>query len=965
MLISWDISLVALSVMVAVVGSFTALTHAQRMRENTGRAAMWWMIIGGITLGTAIWSMHFIGMLAFHLPIPLSYDLRLTLLSVVPAIAAALLGFRVLRSKRIRPARLLVSGLLMGTGISAMHYTGMAALKMSPPLRYDMPILVLSVLIAVAASWAALLMMYRGERIRLKPVSRFALGALIMGLAISSMHYIAMLGVEVAPDSMCLSAAASIEPHILGFMATLTSMFWFGGGLLATLFDHRMARQNQHALAELARVHEATKLMAQRQAAEMTLSLRDSHETLQRVLDSVAEGIYGVDMEGRCTFINASGLSMLGYADSGELVGKNIHALIHHSYPDGSRYPAHECRMYKAFSKHQEVRVDDEVFWRKDGTSFPVEYWSHPIVKDGTVRGSVATFFDISERKRSEAALKESVAFSESLLQTIPVPVFHKNTQGRYTGCNSAFAEFIGKSKGEIVGKTVFEIAPQSLSNIYRDKDLDLLVADEGVQVYESSVKHADGTLHDVIFHKARMVGSVGEPTGIIGVILDITERKQSEQQIYQLAFFDPLTNLPNRRLLLDRLKQAFAVSARNQHHGAIMFLDLDHFKTLNDSKGHEIGDQLLIEVAARLTSCVRDGDTVARLGGDEFVVVLETLSTHAREAATQSERIAEKIQLALNRPYRLKDGNHHTTPSIGIALFSGHQNSVDDLLKYADIAMYQAKSAGRNAIRFYDPETQSAIETRADLETELRHALEHRHFQLHYQIQVDSTGKMLGAEVLLRWEHPQRGLIPPEQFIPILEESGMIVPAGLWVMQTVCSQLRDWQESKLTRDLVLAVNVSAKQFRQPDFVARVQQVLQDSGARSSRLKLELTESMVLENVEDTIAKMLEIKRLGVSFSMDDFGTGYSSLQYLKRLPLDQIKIDQSFVRDIASDPNDAAIVKTIIAMAEAMGLDVIAEGVETAAQQEFLDRHGCRSFQGYLFGKPLAVGQLEAMLSA
>jgi EAL domain-containing protein (putative c-di-GMP-specific phosphodiesterase class I) len=277
---------------------------------------------------------------------------------------------------------------------------------------------------------------------------------------------------------------------------------------------------------------------------------------------------------------------------------------------------------------------------------------------------------------------------------------------------------------------------------------------------------------------------------------------------------------------------------------------------------------------------------------------------------------------------------------------------------------MYQAKSAGRNAIRFYDPETQSAIETRADLETELRLALENRHFHPYYQIQVDSELRPLGAEVLLRWKHPQRGLIAPEQFIPILEESGMIVPVGLWVLQVACEQLRAWQDSaSTTRDLTLAVNVSAKQFHQPDFVIRVQRVLQHSGANPAQLKLELTESMVLENVEDTIAKMLELKTLGVSFAMDDFGTGYSSLQYLKRLPLDQIKIDQSFVRDIASDPNDAAIVKTIIAMAEAMGLDVIAEGVETKAQHEFLDRHGCRSFQGYLFGKPVAIAQLELQI--
>jgi EAL domain-containing protein (putative c-di-GMP-specific phosphodiesterase class I) len=316
-----------------------------------------------------------------------------------------------------------------------------------------------------------------------------------------------------------------------------------------------------------------------------------------------------------------------------------------------------------------------------------------------------------------------------------------------------------------------------------------------------------------------------------------------------------------------------------------------------------------------------------------------------------------------LSQPYQLGNYAHHTTPSIGVVLFRGHLQSLDDVLKYADTAMYQAKTAGRNTIRFYDPLMQAAIEARADLEEELRHALELDQLCLHYQIQMDSRNRSLGAEVLLRWQHPKRGLVPPVQFISLAEETGLIVPIGLWVLQTACAQLKSWQGDVLTRDLTLAVNVSAKQFRGKDFVAQVQRVLVETGAKPALLKLELTESTVLENVEDTIAKMRELKLLGVSFSMDDFGTGYSSLQYLKRLPLDQIKIDQSFVRDIVSDANDAAIVQTIIAMSEVLGLSVIAEGVETEAQREFLDLRGCHAFQGYLFGKPLPLPDFEAGL--
>ncbi|MBI5889143.1 MAG: EAL domain-containing protein [Nitrosomonadales bacterium] len=591
-----------------------------------------------------------------------------------------------------------------------------------------------------------------------------------------------------------------------------------------------------------------------------------------------------------------------------------------------------------------------------------VEVHSSPMEVDGQSL-LFSIIHDITERQHAEAALRQSVALSESLIQAMPVPVFHKDAQGRYTGCNAAFTGFIGKSCDEIVGKTVFEVSPQSFSQTYRDKDLELLDDPAGVQVYESQVKHSDGTVRDVVFHKARMLDDKGRPTGIIGVILDITDRKLAEQRIHQLAFYDPLTELPNRRLLLDRLHQEFAIGARTGLYGALLFLDLDNFKTLNDTKGHDIGDMLLVEVAKRLVANVRDGDTVARLGGDEFVVILESLDPVAAEAAAQAEHVAEKIRDALSESCVLNQRQYHTTPSIGIALFRGHEDTLDNMLKYADTAMYQAKTAGRNTIRFYDPAMQAAIEARADLEDELRKAIVQQQFCLHYQVQVDSLGRPLGAEVLLRWEHPERGLVSPMQFIPPAEDTGLILPIGLWVLQTACAQLAAWQHDALTRDLTLAVNVSAKQFRQPDFVSQVQRILVESGAKPSHLKLELTESTVLENVEDTIAKMRELKLLGASFSMDDFGTGYSSLQYLKRLPLDQIKIDRSFVRDITSDPNDAAIVQTIIAMTDALGLNVIAEGVETEAQRAFLDRHGCHVFQGYLFGKPIPLKEFEALM--
>ncbi|MBU1447092.1 MAG: EAL domain-containing protein [Gammaproteobacteria bacterium] len=715
------------------------------------------------------------------------------------------------------------------------------------------------------------------------------------------------------------------------------------------------------ALLPNGRVYGSCRDIRDRKSAER--ALHDSRKQLQMFMDSIAEGMYGVDTEGRCTFVNTALLRILGYEKEEDLLGKNMHEIIHYAHADGSPYPSRDCLAYQAYIRDEATHSDDEVFWRKDGTPVAVEYWSQPMHKGNQAVGAVVTFLDISERKQGEVALQESVSFSDSLLQTMPVPVFHKDTEGRYTGCNTAFAEFIGKDKADIIGKTVFEIAPQPQSEVYRDKDLDLLTSETGVQVYESNVKHCDGTLHDVIFHKARLNDSNGDPMGIIGVILDITDRKQSERDIHQLAFYDPLTQLPNRRLLMDRALQALSVSARSERYGALMLLDLDDFKKVNDSKGHDVGDQLLCEVAERLRRTVREGDSVARLGGDEFVVVLEELGQSAAEAAAQAELVAEKIRDVLNDPYLLEGNRHFSSPSIGVVLYRGHEETIENLLKFADIAMYQSKQAGRNTIRFYDPAMQAAIDTRLELESELDIAIREKQLQLYYQVQVDGMRRPLGAEVLMRWQHPQRGLILPAQFIPLSEDTGQIEVMGMWALRTACLQLKSWQQHAHTRHLTLAVNVSARQFRKAEFVAQVSRVLLDTGARPSLLKLELTESTVLLDVEDTIAKMRELKLLGISFSMDDFGTGYSSLQYLKRLPLDQIKIDQSFVRDIASDPNDAAIVQTIIAMTGALGLNVLAEGVETPEQQEFLELRGCYNFQGFLFGKPLPLEEFEAAL--
>jgi diguanylate cyclase (GGDEF)-like protein len=455
--------------------------------------------------------------------------------------------------------------------------------------------------------------------------------------------------------------------------------------------------------------------------------------------------------------------------------------------------------------------------------------------------------------------------------------------------------------------------------------------------------------------------GSDGEVSHYVGTHYDITERKLAEERIKELAFFDPLTRLPNRTLLMDRLRQAMTASSRNGSHAALLFIDLDNFKEINDTLGHDMGDLLLQQVAQRLSSGVREGDTVARLGGDEFVVVLGGLGAIIEEAAAQTETVAGKLLAALNNPYQLRDVEHHSSASIGATLFRGQQASIDELMKQADLAMYRSKAAGRNSLHFFDPYMETTVMARAALEAALRRAFEERQFALHYQAQVIDSGRIMGAEVLLRWQHPERGIVSPAEFIPLAEEIGLILPLGNWVLETACRQLARWADQVRMADLTVAVNVSAHQFRQPDFVDQVLATIQRTGARPNRLKLELTESLLVENVEDIIVKMSTLKAAGVGFSLDDFGTGYSSLTYLKRLPLDQLKIDQSFVREVLTSANDAVIAKAIVALARSLGLGVIAEGVETEGQRAFLASSGCLAYQGYLFCRPLPVEGFEA----
>jgi diguanylate cyclase (GGDEF)-like protein/PAS domain S-box-containing protein len=575
---------------------------------------------------------------------------------------------------------------------------------------------------------------------------------------------------------------------------------------------------------------------------------------------------------------------------------------------------------------------------------------SQPLYQQGML-------IDITDRKLTENELKIAATAFES-----KDGMFITDAHKQILRVNSAFIKITGYTLNEVAAKADVLFSPNH-------QDM------HGLAAIWDSVERTGTWDGEIWGHRkggenypARLIlstvkNSDGITTNYVASLTDISASKAASEEIRNLAFFDPLTKLPNRRLLIDRLKQSLISSTRSENKGALLFLDLDHFKTLNDTLGHDVGDLLLRQVAERLLHCVRGTDTIARIGGDEFIVLLENLGLDDLQAATEVEVISNKILGAISQQYQLDLHSYRITASIGSVLFNDQDTGFDELLKQAEIAMYQAKESGRSALCFFDPKMQESINIRAELESELRIAVEQKQFELYYQSQVDNASRIIGAEALIRWQHPDRGLISPFDFIPLAEETGIILPIGHWVIDAACAQLKLWQRSAHTRELSLSVNVSAKQCHQADFVEQVEHLIKFHDIDPAFLKLELTESTLLEDVEGIISKMITLRKVGVRFELDDFGTGYSSLQYLKRLPLNQLKIDKSFVSDIAITSPDQTLVCTIIAMAHSLNLNVIAEGVETEDQLQFLKINGCDHYQGYLFSKPIPVHSFETLL--
>jgi diguanylate cyclase (GGDEF)-like protein/PAS domain S-box-containing protein len=679
-------------------------------------------------------------------------------------------------------------------------------------------------------------------------------------------------------------------------------------------------------------------------------ALETSRNRYHNLYELAPVGYITLSTEGNIIEINQTAASLLGM-DRDMLIDHNFSTL---TIPEDNDH----CYLILKSALQQGLPINFELRLRRGESYFNALLDCLLVMNDQQIPELRITLIDITERKHTEEELHiAAVAFESQECIVIT------NANKEILRVNRTCTDITGYNQEEALGKMI-SIFQSGRHNETFYTDMWDCINRTGTWKGEIWGRRKNGESYPQLLTITAVKDKNETVTHFVFIHSDISARKASEEKINQLAYFDPLTTLPNRRLLRDRLQQALAASSRSNKYGALLFIDLDNFKSLNDNLGHDAGDQLLQQVAQRLIDCVRECDTVSRQGGDEFIVMLEELSENDEESAAKAKTIGEKILFSLNQPYQLNDCDYQSTPSIGVTLFINHLNTITNLLHRADMAMYSAKAAGRNTLRFFDQAMQEAISTRATMETDLRSALEENQFQLYFQSQTHNHERQIsGAEVLLRWKHPVFGLIHPLEFIPLAEETKLIIPISHWVLESACNQLKLWENENKTRHLQLSVNISAQQFHQDDFVDQIGTVIDNCGIRPNKLTLEITEHLALDDIDDTISKMLELKKTGVCFAMDNFGIGYSSLAYLAQLPLNQLKIDQSFIHNIGINPCDTAIVMTIVGMANNLGMDVIAEGVETETQLTFLEQHNCLNFQGYLFSKPVPLAQFESLL--
>ncbi|MBI2802830.1 MAG: EAL domain-containing protein [Gammaproteobacteria bacterium] len=1092
-----DLSLVVLSVVVACVASYVALDVASRVAAATlRRGAHGWLVAGALSMGAGIWSMHFIGMLAWRLPIPMSYDVPTTVVSMLIAAGISGLALNTASHGALNWRRLGGAGLLMGIGISAMHYVGMAAMTVQPPIRYEPVLFTLSLFTAVGASLVALWIAFRlrGETV-LSAFWRRGGGALAMGGAIAGMHYTGMAAVIVAPNAICTVPKLGIDNVWLASGIGCVAVLILAATILISIVDERSMR---------------------RVAGEAD-QLRESEEKYRLLWETTSDAAVLLDERGQIEFANSALADVFGYTGA-EVIGQNVAML---------QPPALRGDVARYFGSGGDTRRWRAVQTRglhRDGHTFPIEITFRCLVRDG--RPCFAGFMrDIAERHHAENLLAgqkqvlEAIVAGRSLDDTLAAivlllerefprtfgsilvldetgtrlargvapnlsPDYNDALIGLEIGpevgsCGAAaysrelvvvsdiatdpkWADFrelalrhglkacwsqpIISDNGRLFGtlgvysrephepsaaelnalRTVAPLAAIAIEHALREaqigatnerfqliaratqdaicdwdidkctvwwndqyaiqfghdqnpqpsveswsdylhpEDRERMLATlrtaivSGVEKWneEYRFRRHDGGYATVLGRAFVARDAAGRAVRVVGSMMDITDRKRSEEQLAYLAQYDTLTGLPNRNLFKDRLGQAIVRADRADRLVALLYIDLDGFKEINDTLGHGMGDGVLQIAAARLRACVRESDTVARLGGDEFTIILEDAGS-AEEVA----EVARKILDTLTLPMAINGRELLVTGSLGIAVYPRHGDSSEILVQYADMAMYRAKSEGRNNFQFYAPAMGVAATARMDMESKLRQALANNEFILYYQPLVSLvSGAITGVEALLRWQHPEWGLTPPGRFIEVAEHSGLIVPLGDWVLAEACAQVAAWRAAGLP-PVQVSVNVSAHQLRNAELLKGIVGALARNGLTGNQLKLEITESLLMERPAESARLLARVRALGVGIAVDDFGTGYSSLAYLKHFPLDTLKIDRSFVSDVTTDPNDATMVKTMIGLAHNLSLSLTAEGVETPEQLAFLLEHGCETGQGYLFSRPVPAADFARLL--
>ncbi len=758
------------------------------------------------------------------------------------------------------------------------------------------------------------------------------------------------------PGHPPLTAFMGLPIHAAGQLVAMVGVGNRAGGYTSADVHFLQPLLNSVGQLEMARRAEIERKEVESRLAQTRAELEEKTHVLELTLASVAQGISYVDSGGRVCIHNQRYLDLLDLPQ--DLLARKppMQEVVRLQIERGdfardvaAGDATAQAYLSSDFTAGESPQNTPQLYVRRTTAGRYLEVRTRLLDGGGMVR----TFTDVTDYLAAQEALRQSEARWRSLTQLSSDWYWEQDADFRIVRLEGNVQGDPGMPDKGHQGLTLWELPGSIVSEAQWRAHRAQLQAHEVFHDFEMQRLGADGEPVWVSVSGEPIFDGEGRFTGYRGLARNITERKRAEAEIQRLAFFDELTGLPNRRLLLERLERAAAACERSACHGALLFLDLDNFKNVNDTLGHESGDHLLQQAGRRVADCVRSTDTVARLGGDEFVVILQGLHAREAEAAVEAELVAQKILRELNQPYDVQGSEVHSTPSLGIAMFRSAQPPAQELLQRADLAMYQAKAQGRNTMCFFDPAMQASASARSALEADIRQGLQRREFLLHYQPVVDVHGTVLGAEALVRWEHPQRGMVYPGDFIALAEHTGLILQLGRQVLQAACEQLVRWSTEPTRQAWTIAINVSTREFRHPDYVQEVLDVLRQTGADPHQLKLELTESLLLHDVEDGITKMQALRAQGVGFSLDDFGTGYSSLSYLKRLPLDQLKIDQGFVRDVLTDPNDAAIACTVITLAHSLGLEVVAEGVESQGQRKFLLRNGCQRFQGYLFGRP------------